>query len=177
MPASLQQMYVHLRLLQFSENYRVTAPTVGTACASSHSRIGITYAPIAKRSLPRRTRITSSPSACPKTIPPSGTSPIGNPFLKSGFAVPSPCAIRHRLTVVVTYPNCNAEWASESLCGGTEPRRGELGTLKIVSGFVRMGLLSCGSHSAARQYPCSVRVFRLAHIIQGRCPVPIIRQC
>ena len=54
---------------------------------------------------------------------------------------------------------------------------GELGTLKIVSAFVRMGLLSCGSHSAARQYPCSVRVFRLAHIIQGRCPVPIIRQC
>ena len=43
-------------------------------------------------------------------------------------------------------------------------------------GFVRMGLLSCGSHSA-RQYPCNVRAFRLAHIIQERCPVPIIQQC
>jgi hypothetical protein len=26
------------------------------------------------------------------------TSPIGNPLLKSGFAAPSPCALRHRLT-------------------------------------------------------------------------------
>jgi hypothetical protein len=44
-------------------------------------------------------------------------------------------------------------------------------------GFVRMGILACGSHCAARQDPCSVRVFRLPHIIQGRCPVPIIQEC
>ena len=42
MPESLQEMYVGLHLLQFSENHRVTAPSVRTACASSHSRIGIT---------------------------------------------------------------------------------------------------------------------------------------
>ena len=32
MPESLQEMYVGLDLLQFSENHRVTAPTVRTAC-------------------------------------------------------------------------------------------------------------------------------------------------
>src|ERR1700724_1830197 len=37
-----KKMHVHLRLPQFSENYRVSAPAVWTACASSHPRIGIT---------------------------------------------------------------------------------------------------------------------------------------
>jgi hypothetical protein len=61
--------------------------------------------------------------------------------------------------------------------GGNRTATERIRNSQIVSAFVRMGLLSCASHSAARQYPCSVRVLGLAHIIQGRCPVPIIRQC
>jgi hypothetical protein len=72
-------------------------------------------APTAKSSSPRRARITSSPSTCPKIIPSSGRLSTGNPALKSGlaeFSIGSEGSIQP--WIAVNSESCNTSTLSQT---------------------------------------------------------------